>query len=113
MNNSFVRHPDSVELLMLEHGELPERAGVSVRRHLAGCGKCQSALEELRDVTEEFRRYRETEILPHLPARRLPWQDLRPAMARFDLAHPPRKTWPNVIQSWSFPASRWGHWLGA
>jgi hypothetical protein len=102
----FAHHPDNRRLLLLEDGELPRRAQRSVRRHLALCPQCRRELDRLHDATAEFERYRDEEILPGLPEPRLPWPDLRVAMATFDTAHSRKAPWKlNLL-----PAARLGRW---
>lgn len=58
MNNSPMLHPQAEELLLFVDGELPRSSRASIRKHLEGCWKCRTELEQLESVISEFMRYK-------------------------------------------------------
>jgi hypothetical protein len=110
MNSFFMRHPGSGQLLLFADRELPALVNLVMSRHLASCEACRNNLEQIQRATAAFNEYREEEILPHLPERRSPWRDLRPALATFDLAHPRRKSKESGRRPLSFPKAGFGRW---
>jgi anti-sigma factor RsiW len=77
-------HPDPDDLMLYADGELSWRDRMGIRRHVAGCWKCRTELDDLRIAMGDFTRYCDQVLLPAIPPPPRAWKDLQ-------LPKPPRR----------------------
>jgi len=97
-------HMELEQLLLLMDEGAPARSPRAVRRHVAGCWKCRSRLEELQDTVREFARYHEKVVVPNLPVPPAAWPNLRRRMEKVDESSQIPNLWQRASEYFSLPA---------
>jgi hypothetical protein len=92
-------HPAIEDLLQFLDQGRSTRSSRMVERHVSGCWKCRSRVEEIEATIRDFARYHEKILLPSLPAAARPWPDLRLALRQFDDVNPELGAWTRMANS--------------
>jgi len=100
---SWRTHPDGEHLLRFCEGELTSRENSRISRHVEGCWECRTAIDDVRNLINEYVHYRRDVLRPSLPPPPGPWIDLESQLRRrrlTEITNRPRGSFFRRPTSW-------------